>query len=434
MRWIQVEALSPRETRLNRLSRLAQITAVLNALLLIALLAAGLLRDNGAALGTLLASGWGSGAPMLLLLGLLANLAACLLLAVSLLAQELAVWPLVVGTLTANALALIVGLFWPALLTLLPLAWLLWHIVQDRTAYHANPVTVKELRGRMRGVRSFAIISVFVLLMGAFTVLLYLLTLSQMTGARVVETGQLGRTLFRGVVGAELVLIVLIVPALTAGAVSGERERQTFDLLTTTLLPIPTFLLGKMVSALGYMALLVLAAVPLQAVAFLFGGISQVEIGLSVAGLLATALLLGAMGLFFSATTERTLIATIRVYLMAMVVVVGLPLVSALLFSSAFGYAIVGVGVLNTTPAQETAILYADMLLTGLNPVATALSTQQILVNQQSVLLFDVRLASSGALVPVVAPWAILLTSYLTGAGLLLLGAVWHMRRSETVS
>lgn len=430
MRWISVEALSPREERLNRLARLAQITALLNGLMLVGLLILGLLRDNGAALGALLAGGLGSGAPMIVLLGLLANTGACLLLAVSLLGQENWAWLLIGGTLVANAAALVVG-FWLSLLTLLPLGVLLVQMMQDRAAYHHNPVTVKELRGRMRGVRSFAIISVYLLLMGAFTVLLYLITLSQITGVSVVETGQLGRTLFRGVVGAELVLIVLIVPALTAGAVSGERERQTFDLLTTTLLPIPTFLLGKMVSALGYMALLVLAAIPLQAVAFLFGGISQLEIVLSVAGLLATALLLGAMGLYFSTTTERTLVATIRVYVMALVVVIGLPLLSSILFSSAYGYAVVGVGVLNTTPAQETATLYADMILTGLNPIATALSTQQILVTQQSALLFDVRLASSGALIPVIAPWAILLVAYLTGAGLLLLASVWHMRRSE---
>lgn len=427
--WVSVEALSPREVSLNRLSAVAQAAAALHVAALIGLLALGLLRVEGASWAAALASGFGSDAPLLILLGLSANSGALLLLAVALLAQENWAWPLALGTWAANAAALLLWAFWPALGALAPLSWLLWQMWRDRRAYHANPVTIKELRGRMRGARAFAIISVFVLLMGSFTVLLYLITLSELSGLSVVETGQVGRTLFRGVVAVELALIVLVVPALTAGAVSGERERQTYDLLTTTMLPVPTFLLGKMVSALGYMALLVLAAIPLQAISFLFGGISQVEVMLSVVGLMATALLLGALGLFFSTTTERTLVATIRVYIFTLALVIGLPIVSNALLGGAYGFAVNGVGVVTSDVGREVGAIYADMLLTSLNPVTTALATQSILVNQQALLTFNVRLATTGELLPVIAPWALLVAFYVAGAGALLLAAIWQMRR-----
>lgn len=427
--WVSVEALSPREAALNRSSALMQATGLLHALGLIVLLVLGLLRPEGASWAAALAGGFGAEAPLFLLLGLSANVGLCFLLAVALLAQENWAWLLAMGGWLANTAALLIWGYLPTLGLLIPLSWLLWQMGRDRRAYHANPVTIKELRGRMRGARAFAIVSVFVLLMGAFTVLLYLIILSELSGLGVVETGQVGRTLFRGVVAVELALIVLIVPALTAGAVSGERERQTYDLLTTTLLPVPTFLLGKMVAALGYMALLVLAAIPLQAISFLFGGISQTEVILAVVGLLATALLLGALGLFFSTTTERTLVATIRVYLFTLTLVIGLPILSNVLLGGAYGSAVNGVGVVTADAGREVGAIYADMLLTSLNPVTTALATQSILVNQQALLTFNVRLATTGELLPVIAPWALLVTFYVAAAGGLLLAAIWQMRR-----
>jgi len=148
-----------------------------------------------------------------------------------------------------------------------------------------------------------------------------------------------------------------------------------------------------------------------------------------VVGLLATALLLGAMGLFFSATTDRTLAATIRVYIMALGVVVGLPVLSNVLLSGAYGYAVGGVGVVGGDAAREASTLYADMILTSLNPVSTALATQTILVNQQSALLFDVRLSTSGELLPMIAPWALLIAFYVAASGVLLLAAMWRMGR-----
>ena len=42
----------------------------------------------------------------------------------------------------------------------------------------------------------------------------------------VVVTGELGRQLFIGVLFIELMLIIFIVPALTAGAITTERERK----------------------------------------------------------------------------------------------------------------------------------------------------------------------------------------------------------------
>ncbi len=92
----------------------------------------------------------------------------------------------------------------------------------------SNPVVLKELRGRMRGARAFTVLSVYLTLLGAFSSLIYVaVSESSMNVSGQVVVGEIGRTLFGGVVAIEMLLVAFIAPAFTAGAISGEREHQT---------------------------------------------------------------------------------------------------------------------------------------------------------------------------------------------------------------
>jgi ABC-2 type transport system permease protein len=437
--WIDsIDHLTPRELRLRRMVRYLQWGALVNGVLGLLLLLL-LLAGNSQSLQSVLllsfdAAGNSAEVGLLLaILGVFTNMTTFLLLSVGTLAQE--IWALIVllVVLLANAAALLVVGFTPAILALLPALYIGFLALRDLGAFHGNPVTSKELRGRMRGVRAFAIITVFLLLMGSFTVLLYLLQLPNIVGERTISPGQLGRQLFRGIVGIEMLLVIFIVPALTSGAITGERERKTYDLLQTTLLPAPTFLVGKMESSLGYIVLLLLSAIPLQSIAFLFGGVSEAEVILAFTILIFTALVLGALGLFFSARTDRTLTSTVRVYTLAAVLTVGLPLLSLLLFQGAFSNAISGVAAVPAASSAltEASIIYADMFANSLNPITAATYTQQILIDYQQVFVLDVQLATDGSTIPLISPWLLLVISYGAIAALLLLVAVRRMRRSK---
>lgn len=391
---------------------------------------------EGATLGRALLAGYGSAnAPqqgdhafMLLLLLTWANASACLWLSVLLLAQERATWLAGALLLALNAA---VALAWGYVLGAVLAGALLLASVRWRGAWQhtqPNPVTRKELRGRMRGGRSFIVIVVYLVLMSVFTVVVYALQLDLLTGSSIIETGRLGRSLFAAVAGAQMLLVVLIVPALTAGAISSERERHTYDLLRLTLLPLPTLLVGKLTSALAFIVLLVLLALPLQSIAFLFGGVSQADMLIVLAGLLLAAVLVGAMGICFSAFAPRTMTATLRVYGVVVGALVGLPVLSNLLFGGAYGSALQGVSVVRSNPLLETWLLYGDMLLSNLNPIAALNNTQIALVNAQSWLLVDVTLASTSTSVTVLSAWAVMMVSYaLLAAGLV----VWGIYRTR---
>ncbi|HRE26176.1 MAG TPA: hypothetical protein PK954_06060 [Anaerolineales bacterium] len=157
-----------------------------------------------------------------------------------------------------------------------------------------NPVVLKELRGRMRGARAFVVLTVYLVLLAGFVIFLYYLySASTATAFSASQRGLVGKFVFGGVVGIELLLVCFIAPAFTVGAVSGERERQTYDLLRTTLLPARSLVLGKLGSALVYILLLLFTALPLQSLAFLLGGVAIEELVLATLLLVRVSLQLG---------------------------------------------------------------------------------------------------------------------------------------------
>src|ERR1043165_281060 len=100
-----------------------------------------------------------------------------------------------------------------------------------------NPVILKELRGRMRGRQAFILLTVYLGLISLFIILIYnLLNLSSSITWDPSARQNAGKAIFGTVVLLELLLLSFIAPGLTAGAITSERERQTFEILRTTLL------------------------------------------------------------------------------------------------------------------------------------------------------------------------------------------------------
>lgn len=263
-----------------------------------------------------------------------------------------------------------------------------------------NPVFLKELRGRMRGSRAFVVLTFYLALLGAFTGLMYLAVAeSAMTVSGQSNVGEIGRTLFVSIVAIEMLLVSFIAPAFTAGAISGEREHQTFDLLRTTLLGPASFVLGKLLSAMLYVLLLLLAAVPLQSIAFFFGGVAETEVILSFVILIVTALLFSTVGIFFSARSHRTLSASVLTYASVAFFTFGLPImIGGLLLM--FGFSINNV----QSSIPQVALLYVFGAVICTNPAATALLTQYVLLNQQTVGTFAYTL-SGGETITLISPW-----------------------------
>lgn len=169
-----------------------------------------------------------------------------------------------------------------------------------------NPVLVKELRGRMRGARAFILLTAYLGILGVVTVLLYIAVATN-SGNSFDAGRQIGQALFYVIAVVALIQVCMITPALTAGSIAGEKERQTYDLLIASQLTPFQIIWGKMAAALAFALLLIVAVVPLMSLAFLFGGVSLTEVLIALLGMVVTAICYASVGLFWSTVMRSTL-------------------------------------------------------------------------------------------------------------------------------
>lgn len=198
------------------------------------------------------------------------------------------------------------------------------HGERRRFSLQANPVVVKELRSRMRGGRAFVLLTGFLVGLGAVGFGLFQLATSRERFGVPLFSAQIGQTLFGGLAFALLGLVCIIAPAVTVNAISAERERLTYEMLVATPLPAWRLLWGKLVAALSYVALLLIAAVPLGSIVYLFGGITLKVVLQAAAVIVMTAITAGMLGVWASALTGKTGRAAVLSYLVLAAVLGGL--------------------------------------------------------------------------------------------------------------
>jgi ABC-type transport system involved in multi-copper enzyme maturation permease subunit len=227
-----------------------------------------------------------------------------------------------------------------------------------------SAVGVKELRGRMRGRRAFVVLTLYLLLLGIFA-WMYELILEQRYsastgGTAAYASAAIGQELFAGLMMVVTLLVVLLAPAFTAGAISLEREKQTLDLLVTTPISSVSIVVGKLLSALTYVFILIAASIPLTAVVFVFGGVAPEDVIRGYIVLFATAFGLGAFGLFCSSLVKRTQAATVITTFGVMAMTLGsifILLFWGAMTSPRFGEPSGGIGPIKGRPPEAIAYL-----------------------------------------------------------------------------
>jgi ABC-type transport system involved in multi-copper enzyme maturation permease subunit len=196
-----------------------------------------------------------------------------------------------------------------------------------------NPLISKDAVSRMRTWRAPVTLTIYLGLLSAFGYAAFVTTTlmapSQRTGSALIGAGVFSYLAF-----IQLSLVSLFAPALAAGAISGERERQTFDVLLVSRMTASAIVFGKLVSSVAFMLLLILSALPLFAAVFLFGGIDFEQFMVTQVLTVTTAVSIGAVSLFLSAAFRRTLSSTVVSYGVAFAGMIG-TLVAGLLFTLA---------------------------------------------------------------------------------------------------
>ncbi|MCD4826118.1 MAG: ABC transporter permease [Phycisphaerae bacterium] len=177
-----------------------------------------------------------------------------------------------------------------------------------------NPIIRKEVLSALRTKKAVAMQGLMFAVMAGLLWLLWPLDGLQDVG------GQQARRILGILAIGELVMIALFAPALTAAALTSEKEHNTLESLFTTTMKPWEIVLGKMVGALAFLVLLVLSGTPALAAVFLLGGVTGSEVLAVICILLLTAVYLGVIGFLVSAIMHRSYRAIIVTYVVQGVV------------------------------------------------------------------------------------------------------------------
>jgi ABC-type transport system involved in multi-copper enzyme maturation permease subunit len=173
------------------------------------------------------------------------------------------------------------------------------------------PILWDELRRRARNGRAQAVVLGYAGVLVA--VMLVASLLFDVNGAtvtagqiRYVDWSKLGHLLWQCFLLGQLVVVVLISPALTATAVSAERERGSLELLLLTPMGVWALVAGKYLGAVGQLLVVIASGAPVVAVTFIYGGVTPADLLGGYLLLGATGLLVSAIGFVASSVCART--------------------------------------------------------------------------------------------------------------------------------
>jgi ABC-type transport system involved in multi-copper enzyme maturation permease subunit len=197
-----------------------------------------------------------------------------------------------------------------------------------------NPVFIKEIKSKYRARQSnltlFAIGSLILLLIIWF----YFEALRYLLFASPVITGKEG---WAWSVVIQTMILWLVGPALASNAISQEREQQTWEMLTFTLLSPREIVLGKLAARSLPLLLVLLAFFPFMAVCLSLGDIPFHWLPVTYLVFGNCSLFILTLSLFMSWAAGKTATAIALSYLAVAYFVIGTLLIESVLPAMAWG-------------------------------------------------------------------------------------------------
>lgn len=176
-----------------------------------------------------------------------------------------------------------------------------------------NPMLKKEIKLSVRTSKLSVILMIFnSILMVMGMVAIFLIRENSIWSGNIKYRDNIYLYMFLS--ACEFVLLLFIMPTLSAGLISSEREKQTLDLLLASTMKPWQIILGKLESVIGIVLMIIVSGLPPIALVSIFGGITFGDIVKTVLYLVFAALLIGSIGTFCSSVVKKTTWASLLTY------------------------------------------------------------------------------------------------------------------------
>jgi len=181
-----------------------------------------------------------------------------------------------------------------------------------------NPVLQRELISNLRAPRAFLLMLVYQIALAAVVLIAYPrdtridLSRESASAQRLVDFFFVG----------QFAIASLMAPSFTAGAISGEKERKTYEMLLASPLRPWVIVSGKLIAALAHLVVLVSGSLPIIMLCLPLGGVSIYELLAAYVGLLSAIFLFGSISMYCSSYFKRTSASLVVSYVLILPILI----------------------------------------------------------------------------------------------------------------
>jgi ABC-type transport system involved in multi-copper enzyme maturation permease subunit len=182
------------------------------------------------------------------------------------------------------------------------------------------PLLTKDLIEQAAHRRTFVLRVVYAIVLYGSALWIYADVVGGGASGGISSLGR-GRELFTMLVNVQMGAIIILLPGISCGAITAEKERDTLGLLLLTQLSPLTIVLEKLVGRLVTMGTYQLLSLPLFALAYGLGGVELFEMITAIWLLAWWSVVVGSLSLYCSAWHRTTAGAFIAAYSMMPLVI-----------------------------------------------------------------------------------------------------------------
>lgn len=176
-----------------------------------------------------------------------------------------------------------------------------------------NPVLQRELLVNLRMPRAFVLLLMYQVMLAA---VVYFAWPADNVRLDLSENPESTQTLVNLFFLGQYILASLMAPSFAAGAVTGEKERKTYEMLLASPLRPEAIVMGKLVAALTHLAILIFASLPIVMLCLPLGGVSIYEVLAAYLSLIASVITFGMISVTCGSFFKRTSASLVVSYLL----------------------------------------------------------------------------------------------------------------------
>jgi len=240
-------------------------------------------------------------------------------------------------------------------------------------AWLTGPIFDKELRVSSRRRRNYWLRFLYILILTVFIAVVWLTFADVQGNAAVLQSrmAEAGKKIVTRIVVFQFVVMQILAVIMLSNAVSDEVNHRTLGLLMTTPITGLQIVMGKLLSRLLQLILLLAITLPILAIVRLLGGVSWGSLLSSLCLTLTAAVFAGSLSLLMSIRSRRAYAVILRTLFVLACLYFVLPLFFGVLWGQGF-----------TVPSivQSLQKAVATIVVVHINPVAgLSITTMQML-------------------------------------------------------